>query len=131
MQRLVRGREIGPQALARPLGEAGLYGARIAALGLLLADLDDLTQTSRGRHIRDAQAHEVRAAETGVDRHVEQRQIPPRPFLAQDETDQGNLVGRQRWLFPDNAPLVPDRLGGGHPGQILACSYGIKARNLA
>lgn len=71
MQRLFRGGEIGSQAVAGARGQPRLDGPRIAGRGFFLADFDDLADAGRGRHIRDLQAHQVGAAEAGIERHVE------------------------------------------------------------
>ena len=131
MQRPFRRGEIGAQTVSRARGQARLNGTRMPGFGLLLPDLHDLAHPCRGGHVRDPEAHQVRAPETGIEGGVEQRQAAQVPLLAQDETDQGDLVGREGWLLAHHAALVPDGLSGGGHGHILAGSCSILPLNLA
>ena len=131
MQRSFRGGQIGAQAVACARGKARLNRARMARFGLLLPDLHDLAHPGRGGHVRDPEAHQVGAPETGIEGSVEQRQAAQVSFLAQDQPDQGDLVGREGWFLAHHAALVPDGLRGGGHGHILAGFRGILPSNLA
>jgi hypothetical protein len=120
MQRLLRGGEIDAQALACARGQSRLHRTRMMRFGLLLPDLHDLAHPCRGGHVRNPQAHQVGAPETGIEGGIEQRQAAQVLFLAQDQPDQGDLVGREGWFLANHAALVPDGLRGGGHGHILA-----------
>lgn len=131
VQRPFRRGQIGAQAVARARRQSRLDRTRIAAFGFLLPDLHDLAHPCQGGHVRDPQAHQVRAPEAGIEGGVEQRQAAQVSFLAQEETDQRDLVGRERRFLAHHTALVLDGLRGGGHGHILASFRRIMPSNLA
>lgn len=99
VQRPFGGSEIGAQAVSRSRGQSRLDRTRMARFGLLLPDFHDLAYPRRSGHVRDPEAHQVRAPEAGIEGSVEQRQTAQISRLAQDQPDQGDLVGREGWFL--------------------------------
>ena len=115
----------------RDTGQSRLHRTGMAPFGFLLPDLHDLAHPGRGGHVRDARAHQVGAAETGIERGVEQRQAAQVSLLPQDQPDQGHLVGHEGWFLAHHAALVPDSSRRGGHGHILAGFYATVPINLA
>lgn len=115
----------------RDTGQSRLHRTGMAPFGFLLPDLHDLAHPGRGGHVRDARAHQIGAPETGIEGGVEQCQAAQVSLLAQDQPDQGDLVGREGWFPAHHTALVPDDLSGGGHGPILAGFYATVPINLA
>lgn len=131
VQRPFRRGQIGAQAIARAHGQSRLDRTGMAIFGFLLPDLHDLAHPGRGGDVRDPEAHQVGAPETGIKGGIKQRQAAQISLLAQDEPDQGNLVRREGWFLAHHTALVPDGSRGDGHGQILAGFRGILPSNLA
>jgi hypothetical protein len=74
--------------------------------GLALADGGAVDGVAVGRHVIDAQRHEIAAAQLAVDGEVEQGQVSGTPLQLQLRPDGPHVTGPQRWLRTGELALV-------------------------
>src|SRR5262249_24597383 len=91
------------EGLARRLGQLEANGTA----GFPLPDICSVDGVAIGRHVIDAQCHEIAAAELAIDGQIEHRQIARALFKLQLGADGPDMTGPQRRFRAGYLALVP------------------------